>query len=64
MSSLDLYLSNERWSANGTFPTSILDNFPGDTVARFMLRESEECQAASLAATLSEARGAGMRTPG
>ena len=48
MSSLDLYFSNERWSANGIFPTSILDNFPGDTVAKFMLKECEEWRAPDL----------------
>jgi hypothetical protein len=71
----DEQLSAMTWQASQQFEAgdfaaaerayrALLDDFPGDTVARFMLRESEECQAASLAATLSEAREAGMPTPG
>jgi len=71
----DEQLSAMTWQASQQFEAgdfaaaerayrALLDDFPGDAVARFMLRESEECQAASLAATLSEARGARMRTPG
>ena len=34
----------------------ILDNFPGDTVAKFMLKECEESRTAHLPDTASEAR--------
>jgi hypothetical protein len=42
---------------------AILDNFPGDPVAKFMLKECEESRAADLTDTASEARGTtSMRT--
>jgi class 3 adenylate cyclase/ABC-type nitrate/sulfonate/bicarbonate transport system substrate-binding protein len=42
---------------------AILDNFPGDPVARFMLKECGEGRAVDLPGTASEARGAiSMRT--
>jgi class 3 adenylate cyclase/ABC-type nitrate/sulfonate/bicarbonate transport system substrate-binding protein len=42
---------------------AILDNFPGDPVAKFMLKECEESRAADLPDTISVARGTtSMRT--
>ena len=69
----DEQLSAMTWQASQQFEAgdfaaaerayrALLDDFPGDAVARFMLRESEECQAAGLAATAAEARGTAIRT--
>src|SRR5260370_24292775 len=49
--------------AAGRAYRAILDNFPGDPVAKFMLKECEESRAADLPDTTSVARGTtSMRT--
>jgi class 3 adenylate cyclase len=51
------------FSAAGRVYRAILDTFPGDPVAKFMLKECEDSRAADLLDTASEARGTtGMRT--